>query len=139
MTPENSFAVISILGALLGVIIGAILNHVLERSRNKNSLILNKKIEIYSSLLVKLNTVFQSDDKNFTTDPLFEKTIRTTLAKALSEGRLIAGKKLEGKLRDYYEEAVLFWENDKDDDTMSKLVIEIEQLMRKEVGQKKLY
>jgi hypothetical protein len=59
MTPENWTNIISIGGVLLGGIVGALLNHFLEKGRNKDSLILNKKIEIYSSLLIKLNTVFQ--------------------------------------------------------------------------------
>lgn len=139
MTPENWVSIISISGALFGVVIGALLNHFLEKSRSKNSLLLNKKVEIYSSLLVRLNTVFQDGEKNILTDPHFERTIRITLAKALSEARLIANSKLEQKLRDYYNEAVLFWENNKDDDVLFKLVIEIEQLMREEIGQKRLH
>jgi hypothetical protein len=52
---------------------------------------------------------------------------------------LIAGAKLEQKLRDYFDEAVLFWENKKNDNTLSDLVIEIEQLMREEIGKKRLH
>ncbi len=139
MTPENLINIISIGGALLGVVVGALLNHFLEKDRNKDSLILNKKIDIYSSLLVKLNTVFQDSEKNILNDPLFETTIRTTLAQSLSEARLIADAKLEQKLRDYYDEAVLFWENKKYDNTMPNLVIEIEQLMRIELGKERLH
>lgn len=139
MTPENWITIISIGGALLGVIVGSFSNHFLEKNRNKSFSILNKKIDIYSSLLIKLNTTFQDDEKNILTDPHFERTIKTTLAKALSEARLVADAKLEEKLRDYYEEAILFWEGKKDDNAMSNLVIEIEQLMREEIGQKRLH
>ncbi len=139
MTPENQATIIGIAGTLLGVLAGAILNHFLERNRNKRTLILNKKIDIYSSLLVKLNTVFQDSENNIITNPHFKKTIHTILAKSLSEARLIAGRKLESKLRDYYEETVLFWEQGKNDDVLPKIVIEIEQLMREEIGQKRLH
>ena len=139
MAIEILTTIIGAIIAFVGIIAGAILNHFLERSRSKQSLILNKKIDVYSSLLVKLNTVFQDDDKNFITDPNFKKTIHTTLSKALSQARLIAGKRLESKLRDYYDEAILFWEDKKDGDMMTILVIEIEGLMREELGGKKLH
>lgn len=136
----------ALIGGIFSVIIlfiGAIMNHFLEEKRIKRKSILDKKIEIYSDILTKLNTVFQDEGDNIFTNPLFKKTISTRLAKALSRGRLIANKKLEYKLREYYGVAVKWWryeknenENEKDaiGDKMSGLVIEIEQLMRDELG-----
>ena len=131
-------ALIGIGGTILGVILGALLNHFLEKNRANSSLILNKKIEIYSNILVKLNTLFQDEEKNFTSDPKFIENIRVTLAKSLSTGRLLAGEELENKLRDYYEAAIDFWEKGGDDGTMRRFSMEVEQLMREELGQKNL-
>lgn len=136
MTSENWITIIGITGALGGVVVGALLNHFLERNRNRSFSILNKKIDTYSSLLVKLSTVFQDGEKNILTDPNFMETIRVTLAKSLSEARLIANPPLEEKLRAYYDEAVKFWGNKPHN--MSAVVEEIEQLMREEIGQKRL-
>jgi len=131
--------IITILGTLLGVVSGALISHLLEKDRSKRFLLLNKKIEIYSNLLVKLNTVFQDGDSNLLSDPRHQDKILTLMARPLSEARLVANKELELKLRHYYEEAVLFWTDKSDGSAMNPLVIEIEQLMREEIGQRKLH
>lgn len=141
MTSDHLISVFGIVGALVGVVIGALLNHFLENNRNKNSLMLEKKIEVYSNILVKLNTVFQDEKINLGLDALSKYEIQMKVSKTLTEGRLLAGKELEEKLRDYHDVAMSFWENTSKEpySNMSKLVMEIEQLMRIEVGQKKLY
>ena len=139
MTTEVLIAIIGTGGTLLGVIVGAFISHFLETSRNKHSLILNKKIEIYSNILVKISTMFQDEKINLALNPVSLAEMRAKIAKTLSEGRLIAGKKLESKLREYHEEATLFWRDGKSDNKMSNLAIEIEQLMREDLGLKKLH
>ena len=130
---------LGIVGTLAGVIVGALINHVLEKGRNRESLILNKKIKVYSNILVELSSVFQARETNLALDRLSLSKMKSKIAVTLSAGRLLAGEKLEKRLRDYHGEATLFWEGKKDDNTMSKLVIEIEQLIREELGQKRLY
>ena len=130
---------IGIIGTLAGVIVGALINHFLEKNRSTESVILNKKVEVYSNILVELNTVFQAHETNLALDRRSLQKMKSQIAMTLSAGRLLADKQLEKKLRDYHGEATLFWENRKDDDTMANLVIEIEQLMREELGRSRLY
>jgi hypothetical protein len=131
--------IIAIIGTLLGIITGALLTHFLESHRNKNKILLDKKIEVYSNILVELNTVFQATEANLGLDKNSLSKLRTKIAATLSAGRLLAGKELEEKLRHYHEVAIEFWENGNDDGTMANLVIEIEQLMRHEIGPGRAY
>jgi hypothetical protein len=132
---------VGVIGTLSGIIVGAVLQYFFSKKQSKNQTLLGFKIKVYSNVLIKLNTVFQDGDATLLTDPLFKEKVHFTMARTLTQARLLANPKLEKKLRDYYDCAIRYW-TDKDKkcgDEMSNLVIEIEQLMRKEIGEKKLY
>lgn len=106
-----------------------------------------KKLEVYSGILTKLSTSFQDKEMNLLSDPNFEKMIAFEIAKTVTVGRLIAPQHIEDKLREYYDVAIKWWgllkigdkkeEADNLSKQMTKLVIDIENLMRIDLGTRK--
>lgn len=135
----------------LGILIGLFIGHFLEKNRRAEELLIEMKHEVYSRLLAQLNTSFTLPTANFPTKveelALFKSKIRLKVAEIISPARLIAGEKLEDKLREYFEAVTSWYECEPSDseickrkaNQMNQLVIEIEELMRKEIrGRKKV-
>ena len=131
--------------SLLSVIIGILVGHFLEKDRNNKRALLDKKIQVYSDILINISSVWQSDEKNLLSDPTFLNNFRHRMARVIAAGRLLSQEKLEKKLREYYDLETKFFlkigtpEADALNTEIIPVMLAIEQLMRAELGNEKLY
>ena len=113
-----------------------VLGYLLGKSRDHNKQIYNKKLEIYS------NIVFEINNHNYArvSD---QSTGRSELVKLFSPARLIGGDKVIKELREYFSLVTEFYEttdSKKQSEIMDKISIsamELEQLMRKDLGKRR--
>ena len=132
--------------SLVSIAMGALLNHFLENSRTRQRIIIDKKLEIYSEIITKIQTFLQDDGLLLPSSSVFTNfEARIRLIRVISRGRLLAGKELEIKLRDYYDVVTKWLEIEKQSkeeksvgNLMNQLALEIEQLMREELGVKRV-
>ncbi len=131
-----------ILGAgmsLVGVVVTSILNHYFQQSSQNRKMLLEKKLDVYSEILSMISESFMLDFLDLEEDHNKEVRIKSKLIKTLSKGRLLAGEDLEIALRDVFEKYNYFFKEGKFDEKSFQLETRVEQLMRKELGNKKLY
>ena len=131
-----------ILGAgmsLVGVVVTSILNHYFQQSSQNRKMLLEKKLDVYSEILSMISESFMLDFLDLEEDHNKEVLIRSKLIKTLSKGRLLAGEDLEIALRDVFEKYNYFFKEGKCDEKSFQLETRVEQLMRTELGNKKLY
>jgi len=130
-------AVLSLTSALIGICIGGFW----DRANQSRKIILEQKIIAYSSILQLISESFMNDHVDLANDPYAEHRMRSKLITTLSRGRLFADKELEVALRDLYDLYSTFLKTGKFERDLNDVPLElrVEQLMRKEIGSKKLY
>jgi hypothetical protein len=123
----NSLTVVLSLATLFG-------GYMLGISRDKSKTIFDKKLEIYSKVIAELSR------HRYITKELDSEGLINLLAPA----RLLASVGLEKKIRDYYSDVTSYWEGNSEEklrlaSIISNDCMEVEQLMRKELGAGRIY
>lgn len=114
-------------------IILAILAYILGRFRDNNKQIFDKKLDIYSKIVIEINTHAYPIYANKTEN-------NNALIKLFAPARLIGSKEVASKLREYFSLVSEYFDliDDKAKnnimDKISDNAMELEQLMRKDLG-----
>jgi hypothetical protein len=120
---------IPVIGILIGYILGVL--------RDSNKIIFDKKVIVYSGIISEISKHGYLDHISL-----------NKLIDLLAPARLLSGRRLEEKLRDYYSLVSEFagYKNLNDENKMkeavnkiSTIIMEMEQLMRVELGSNRVY